>query len=331
MRVGLDYLPLVPMFEWDPLQFMDKAAEYGYEGVMLAGRRLFEDEAYKQQVIEKKNQLDLYVEIGGAGIDSASSGRSPQELAKSWESVFGLAQELGVKALITGLGSWPWQGRVNKEEGKSVADQIKGGIATLKELSSAAEDHEIAITIHTAFFTADEYVQIMESVDSPYVGLCLDTANAFLVLEDPTEFARKVAPWVKSTHLKDSCIYLQPEGAYWFGGSPLGRGTVDLPVILRLLYEANPETNLSIEDHWGRTPMPVFNREFLNSIPGWDGSKVADMLKHLQQGESLLRAGLYPTEEESKQIDWKKVFPERARYNAIYAKKLRDEIVKESE
>lgn len=328
MRVGLDYLPLVPMFEWDPLQFMDAAAEYGYEGVMLAGKRLFEDEAYKQQVIEKKSRLDLYAELGGAGIDSALSGKSPKELAKSWEPLFALALELGVEALITGLGSWPWQGRTIKEEGKSVSDQIQGGIATLKELKKMAEDHEIAITIHTAFFTADEYVQIMESVDSPYIGLCLDTANAFLVLEDPTEFARKVAPWVKATHLKDSCIYLQPEGAFWFGGSPLGRGTVDLPAILRILYKANPEINLSIEDHWGRTPMPVFNKEFLNSIPGWDGSKVADLLKHLQQGESLLRAGMYPTPEESNQIDWKKVFPERARYNAIYAKQLRDEIIK---
>ena len=73
--------------------------------------------------------------------------------------------------------------------------------------------------------------------------------------------------------------------------------------------------------------MPVFDKEFLNSIPGWDGSQVASLLKHLQQGESLLRAGLHPTSDESKHIDWKKVFPERARYNATYAKQIRDEIV----
>ncbi|MFC1712281.1 sugar phosphate isomerase/epimerase family protein [Candidatus Poribacteria bacterium] len=335
MKVGLDHIPLTQLLQWDLLQFMENAAEYGYEGVAASSRGLIKDEAYRQQVIEKKEQLGLYMELGGAGIDSALSGRSTTELVKSWGPLFELAVELGVKTLITGLGTWPWQGRVIKEEGKSVADQIKGGIATLKELSSIAQDHEVAVTIHTSFFTANEYVEIMEAVDSPYVGLCVDTANAFLVLEDPTEFAQKVAPWAKSTHFKDSAIYLQPEGVNWLGGCPLGRGSVDIPTVMKLLYQANPEINLSIEDHWGRTPMPAFDKEFLNSIPGWDGSKVANLLKNLQQGESLLRAGLHPTPDESKNIDWKKVFPGRARYNATYAKQLRDEIVsgdqKESE
>ena len=170
----------------------------------------------------------------------------------------------------------------------------------------------------------------MESVDSPYVGLCLDTANSFLVLQDPVEFAQKVAHWVKATHLKDSCVYLQPEGMDWFGGCPLGRGSVDLPAIVEMLHQANPEINLTVEDHWGRSTLPVFDKEFLNSIPEWDGTQVANLLKNLQQGESLLRAGGHPTKTESDQIDWKRVFPERARYNALYAKQLRDKIVSQN-
>lgn len=326
MRVGSDHIPLMSLFQWNTFQFMDKAAEYGYEGVLLPGGNLLKNETYRQQVIEKKNQLNLYVELGGAGIDSALSGKSTQELIKAWEPLFGIALQLGVKTLITSLGTWPWKGRVIKEEGKSLTDQIQGGIATLQELSKMAQDHEVAVAIHTSFFTADEYARIMESVDSPYIGLCLDTANAFLVLQDPTEFAQRVARWVKATHAKDSCIYLQPGGMHWLGGCPLGRGSVDLPTIVELLYQANPEINLTVEDHWGRSMLPVFDKEFLNSIPGWNGNQVVNLLEHLQQGESLLRAGLHPTADESKQIDWKQVFPERARYNAIYAKRLRDEI-----
>ena len=327
MKVGLDHIPVAQVFNWEPLQFMDKAAEYGYEGVALPGRGLLKDTAYRQQVIEKKEQLGLYIDLGGAGIDSALSGKPTQELVKSWEPAFELALELGAETLVAGLGTWPWQGRVIREEGKSVKDQIKGGIATLREVSKMAQDHNTPVTIHTSFFTADEYVQIMEAVNSPYVGICLDTANAFLVLQDPVEFALCVAPWVKATHLKDSSIYLQAEGADWLGGCPLGRGSVDLPAVVELLYKANPKTNLTIEDHWGRSPMPVFDAEFLNSIPGWDGAQVAALLKHLQNGDSSLKAGLHPTSEESKHIDWKRVFPERARYNAIYAKQLRDEVV----
>lgn len=330
MRVGLDHVPMMSLFKWEPVQFMDKAAEYGYEGVLIPGRSLVKNEAYRQGVIEKKDELGLYVELGGAGIDTALSGRSVQELVKAWEPMFGVALEVGAEVLITGLGTWPWRGRAIKEEGKSVADQIEGGIATLRELSKAAQDHEVAVTIHTSFFTADEYVRIMESVNSPYVGLCLDTANAFLVLQDPVEFAQQIAPWVKATHFKDSCVYLQSEGMDWLGGCPLGRGTVDLSAIAVLLYQMNPEINMTVEDHWGRSAVPVFDEEFLSSIPGWDGSQVANLLRHLQNGESLIRAGVHPTETESKQIDWKRVFPERARYNAIYAKRLREEVTKES-
>jgi sugar phosphate isomerase/epimerase len=327
MKIGLDHIPLMPLFQWESLEFMNKAAEYGYEGVSIPGRGLVKDRAYREKVIERKDRLGLYVEPGGAGIDSALSGRSTQELIKSWEPMFEVALELGTKVLITGLGTWPWKGRVIKEKGKSLTDQIKGGIATLRGLSSMAQDHEVAVAIHTSFFTADEYLQIMESVDSPYIGLCLDTANAFLVLQDPADFAQRVARWVKATHVKDSCVYLQPEGMDWLGGCPLGRGSVDLPAIVELLYKANPEINLTIEDHWGRSTLPVFDKEFLNSIPGWTGDQVASLLMHLQRGESLLRAGLHPTADESKQIDWKQVFPERARHNATYARRLRDEIV----
>ena len=52
MRVGLDHIPLVSLFKWDTLHFMDKAAEFGYEGVLIPGRSLLEDGTYRQQVME---------------------------------------------------------------------------------------------------------------------------------------------------------------------------------------------------------------------------------------------------------------------------------------
>lgn len=326
MKVGLDELPLSSLYKLGPLELLDKAVEYGFEGVMCSSRPLAADESYRQQVIEKARQHDLYVELGGAGIDAALSGKSTQELLAPWKRLFEVASEVGSPVLNTGLGTWPWQGRVMQEPGKSVEDQIQGGIATLRELAPMAEDYGVAVTIHTAFYTAQEHLRIMEEVDSPYVGLCLDTANAFLVLEDPVDFARQVAPYVKSTHLKDSCIYLHEGGMDWLGGSPLGRGLVDLPAIIDILYQANPDCNLSIEDHWGRMTMPIYDPAFLSSFPNWNGEQLAKLLQHLMQGERLLRAGMYPTAEEASNIDWASVFPERERSNAGYAKKLRDQV-----
>lgn len=326
MKVGLDELPLSTLFNEGPLELLDRAAAYGFEGLMCSGRPLAADENYRQQVIEKAREHNLYLELGGAGIDTALSGRSTQEQVERWKPLFPVAVEAGSAILNTGLGTWPWQGRVMQEAGKSVEDQIRGGIATLRELAPMAEEHGVSITIH-ALLTAQEQVRIMEEVDSPNVGICLDTSNAFLVLEDPVDFARQVAPWVKATHLKDSCIYLHEGGMDWLGGSPLGRGTVDLPTIVQILYEANPECNLSIEDHWGRMTMSIYDPAFLASLPGWNGERLAKLLQHLMRGEQLLRAGMYPTAEEAKNIDWASVFPERERANAGYAKKLRDQAV----
>jgi hypothetical protein len=175
--------------------------------------------------------------------------------------------------------------------------------------------------------TAGEYRRIMDEVNSPYVRLCLDTSNAFLVLEDPIEYARQVAPYVHATHFKDTCVYLQQEGMNWLGGCVLGRGVVDLASIVDVLYQANPEITLSIEDHWGRMTIPIYDAAFLNTLPGWNGERVAKLARYLWEGESLLRAGLHPTAKEAKSVDWTKVFPERQRSSAAYAKQLRDEIV----
>ena len=327
MKVGLDGGPLSDLLKLDPLQLLDQAVEYGFEGVALSGKGLLEDEAYRQQVIEKAQEYNLYIELGGAGIDTALSGKSKEELLDEWKSLFPIAVEVGSRILSTGVGTWPWKGRLFKEKGRTLSDQIQGAIEMLCELRRMAQDYGVTVTIHTSFLTASEYLHIMEKVDSRYVGLCLDTANSFLVLEDPVDFARQLLPYVRATHFKDSCVYLQEEGMDWLGGCPLGRGLVDLPYIVGMLYEANPEVNLSIEDHWGRMTVPLFNEEFLESFPEWTGQRLAKLFQHLWRGESLIRAGLHPTAEEAKGIDWKKVFPERQRSNAAYAKRLRDETV----
>jgi sugar phosphate isomerase/epimerase len=329
MKIGLDCGPISGLLKMgsDPLGLLDLAIGYGFEGVLLSSRALREDEALRRQVIEKARANDLYIELGGSGIDSALSGRSTEELVESWKPLFPLAAEIGSPTLNTGLGTWPWEGRVIQEAGRTLADQIAGGIATLRALRPMAEEWGGTITIHTSFNTAAEYVQIVEAVDSPNVGLCLDTANAFLVLEDPVDFARRVAPWVCSTHFKDSCIYLQEEGIHWLGGCALGRGAVDLEAIADLIYEAHPECNLSIEDHWGRSTQPMFAPAFLSSLGEWDGDHLDKVFRHLWQGQALVQAGMHPTEAEAKQLDWSKIFPERQRTNAAYAKQLRDRVV----
>jgi sugar phosphate isomerase/epimerase len=327
MKIGLDHDPVDHLFKMTPLQIVEMAIQCEYEGVMLSAETLLDDKRSCSQIVEKLRALNLYIELTGPEIDKVLSGKSTSEILTRWRATFPIAKELGATIIITGLGTWPWKGRVIQEKGKTVEDQIQSGIAILREVGKMAEDYGIIVAIHTSFFKAEEYLQIVEEVNLPSVALCLDTANAFLVLEDPVDFARLVAPFVRATHFKDTCIYLQESGMDWLGGCPLGRGLVDLPKIVDILYQSNPDTNLTIEDHWGRMTVPVFDQNFMTSLGIRNGAELAKLLKYLWDGQTLMKTGVHPTTIEANQIDWQKIFPERMRYNAFYAKRLRDQVI----
>ena len=168
----------------------------------------------------------------------------------------------------------------------------------------------------------------MRAVDSSeHVQVNLDTANALGLLEDPVDAARVLAPYVHTTHFKDTCIYPTKEGYNWQGGAPLGRGLVDLPAVVEILYQANPNVHLNIEDSGGFIPIPMYDEAFLGSFTDLTPARMARFVRHLWRGEQQLRAGLHPRPEESKDIDWSTVIPGRLQYNVDYARRLRDETV----
>jgi 3-oxoisoapionate decarboxylase len=91
----------------------------------------------------------------------------------------------------------------------------------------ALENHQDA--------TSDDLVRLAEMVGhSPAYGVTLDTGNALAVLEDPVEFARRVAPFVRHVHLKDYTLHLAPEG-FRLVRCAAGAGVIDFPAILKVL------------------------------------------------------------------------------------------------
>jgi len=201
-------------------------------------------------------------------------------------------------------------------------------IEVLRELSLIAADFDLMITLELHVdLTSLELLHIVEAVDSAHVRVNLDTANALGLLEDPVDAARTLAPYVHTTHFKDTCVYPTDEGYNWLGGAPLGRGLVDLPAVVEILYRANPSVHLNIEDSGGFIPIPMYDEAFLNSFTDLTPVRMARFVRHLWRGEQQVRAGLHPRPEESTDIDWAAVIPGRLQYNVDYARRLRDETV----
>jgi 3-oxoisoapionate decarboxylase len=119
-----------------------------------------------------------------------------------------------------------------------------------KEAVKVAEDNGVKLAFENHIdYTADECVQLLERVNSPYLGLNLDTGNFLRLLDDPVEGTCKLAKHVMATHIKD----LKPvKGVdvrewYFFSSTPVGDGLVDNQKIAQYLFDAGYQGFLAVE------------------------------------------------------------------------------------
>lgn len=173
-----------------------------------------------------------------------------------------LCRPLGVQ--VIGTTSPAHAGRWLKNP--SLAEQQQKLAAALKRLAPVVEAHGVKLALENhADYRGKEVAAVLEQVNSPAVGAKFDTGNAFAAVEDPTEAAAALAPFVFATHVKDVRVEaepwgrkgqvpdtaLVPDGLLVMLEVALGEGHVDFDTILPLLAERGPLGNdlvLTIED-----------------------------------------------------------------------------------
>ena len=69
---------------------------------------------------------------------------------------------------------------------------------------------------------APELVALLQSIDSPFVGACVDFGNNLALLEDPDETIELLTPYAITTHLKDMARAANRVG-FELSEVPLGR------------------------------------------------------------------------------------------------------------
>jgi sugar phosphate isomerase/epimerase len=93
--------------------------------------------------------------------------------------------------------------------------------------------------------TSQDLLYLCESVNSPSVGVTLDTGNPLAVGEDPVAFARAILPHLVHVHLKDYRMMVTPEG-YRLFHCAIGAGVVDFPALFAL-FRTRPGVAWHIE------------------------------------------------------------------------------------
>lgn len=146
-------------------------------------------------------------------------------------------------------------------------EYVNADIEATAKLAEFAEEYGIRLAFENHLdYTFEEVARILDTVQSPYVGLQFDTGNPLLFLQDPMRFARHFEGRIFSLHFKDAYALPDPDGAriVW---CPVGEGIVDMAAILEVVRRQEPEATVILE-FWAQAAHEVAyeTREYWNHL-----------------------------------------------------------------
>ena len=176
------------------------------------------------------------------GLETGKKQAAAEDLKKTIEA----AHFLGTKVLrIVGGGF------VDRPQ-EPIRLQMERLIQVLTRLVELAAARDIVLAMENHMdFMADEQVEILQRVGAPHLGVTLDTANNIRLLEDPIEVVRKLAPYAAATHIKDAIATGKgspvTEWRRFWPSAPLGKGIIDLPLVIDILGQNQYAGPLNLE------------------------------------------------------------------------------------
>jgi sugar phosphate isomerase/epimerase len=149
-----------------------------------------------------------------------------------------LARELGAPSITTEPG-----GPV--EPGKSWSAALELFVDTLRPVAEHAEREGVLLLIEPEpgllIENADQYLELMQHVDSPAVGLNFDIGHFYCVGDDPALTVNRLAPYIRHFHLEDIAgnrvhHHLIP-----------GEGAIEFAAVFRAIRQISYEGWITIE------------------------------------------------------------------------------------
>lgn len=266
----------------NPLNFMALAKERGATGVQM--NLIAADEAEAQNIRRRAKKLELNVEgIVSLPKDPAGLIRFKREL--------GIARACGadiVRTVVLGGRRYETFGRL--EEFREFDRKAR---EMLKQAESIAHGFGIVLAVENhKDFRAEELADVLKTISSNLLGICLDTGNNIALLENPLETAKALAKWTRTVHLKDMGVEESPAG-FLLSEVPLGDGRLDLAKIVAIVREANPKVRLNLE-MITRDPLsiPCLTDKYwatMPAVPGFDLARMLSWVRTEKRKEPLPR------------------------------------------
>lgn len=275
LRLKAERAKTLPVCIGDPLCFLKHCHEIGAGGVQTGlGKR---DESYVSQLRGYAEQHDMFIE------GSTSLPKDASDIDR-FEAHVRTAKAAGAKVVRIAIGGRRYEQFERLEQFKAFADRSWKSIQRAEPVA-ARHGVRLAIENHKDF-RVSQMLDMLERLDSEYVGVCVDTGNSFALLEDPMDVVLAYAPWAYAAHLKDMAVCEYADG-FLLADVVLGEGLLDLAQIVSVLRRARPEILFSLEMATrDALKVPCLTEKYWATFPNVSGADLARALRYVRRHAS---------------------------------------------
>lgn len=246
LRFGLDMYSLRSQ-GWNPFDQLDFAARWGvrvahYSEIRLLGGL---DPDHLRNVRAHADALGIDLELGmlsicpSAGIFDASKGSAEAQI----EAMLPAARILGSPFVRCVVGRAD-----DRRSPGGIEARIADTVRVLNSVRSKVVDAglKLAIENHAGDMQGRELKALVEGAGPDFVGVCIDAGNPVWAIEDPHLTLEYLAPYVLTSHVRDSRVWRVPHGTA-VAWTRMGEGNVDIARYIRTYVERCPGRALSLE------------------------------------------------------------------------------------
>jgi len=311
IRIGIDGRKFPNAAGLGAIGLLERCAHLGYEGVFF--RTVLDiaptlDPGVLQAIRQRADELGLYLEMGLGKINPYNTAEAPEvrdigggDYLRGMTRMIEACTAIGCNALWVDTANyqrheWGLQAIDRFRTDVTWEDQLDATRKFLLRLAPVLRDRAAAVAIEThEEITTSEIVRLVEAVGPDVAGVTLDLANVVVRGEDPVAATRRVAPFVRKTHMRDVVLFSTPRGLERQIRA-CGDGTIDWQAVLGALFAAGVNPNFTIENAGGpdKNQIPLFEPEWQALQPDVVLGEVLELMRMARTFEEAVRARAMP-------------------------------------
>jgi 3-oxoisoapionate decarboxylase len=256
----------------DVLDVMDHGREIGIGSLQITVAEW--DRELAQKVRASSESYDMKVE-GSLQLPQAAGD------AERFSRELRIGKEAGISIFRTTLGGPRFEVFTQLADYESWKSSLR---RTLELAETAAKKLGVRIAIENRQdLQMQEWIDLMRSISSSQIGLCLDTGSSLGLLESPLDVVQQLAPFTLSVLLQDVAVH-QVEDGFEMAATPLGKGILDLPEMLKVLRAEAPRAEYHLKmPTWDAQTIPCMRDSYWNTLPNKSGIDLARTLTLIQK------------------------------------------------